>query len=201
MIFSLKKKKFFDHQNNGSNVTLFHHLVGRGGGAPICTTTRLGGLLDRSPGNSVVAYLYHTIEAWGIGGDNVGLMKSTKAPKHRSTTFEIPSANQEDRDPLLHSERTQGFAADPDYWKGEVFAYVGLPQNLKDLIKDLKDHVFDEMGLTYVGHPLISPHPPTQSLSTEVSLVGDRMLQPWDTMSLRTADLGSVCVASAIWMD
>ena len=35
-------------------------------------------------------------------------------------------------DPLLQSERTQGFA-DPDYWKGEVFAYVGLPQNLKDL--------------------------------------------------------------------
>jgi hypothetical protein len=37
------------------------------------------------------------------------------------------------RDPLLQSERTRGFAADPDYWKGEVFAYVGLPQNLKDL--------------------------------------------------------------------
>ena len=36
------------------------------------------------------------------------------------------------RDPLLHSERTQGFAADPDYWKGEVFAYVGRNQNLKD---------------------------------------------------------------------
>ena len=34
---------------------------------------------------------------------------------------------------LLHSERTQGFAADPDYWKGEVFAYVGLPKNLQDL--------------------------------------------------------------------
>ena len=31
------------------------------------------------------------------------------------------------------AERTQGFTADPDYWKGEVFAYVGLPQNLKDL--------------------------------------------------------------------
>ena len=29
--------------------------------------------------------------------------------------------------------RTQGCAADPDYWKGEVFAYGGLPQNLKDL--------------------------------------------------------------------
>ena len=27
----------------------------------------------------------------------------------------------------------QGFAADPDYWKGEVFACVGLPQDLKDL--------------------------------------------------------------------
>ena len=40
---------------------------------------------------------------------------------------------QDPRDPLLHSERTQGFAADPDYWKGEMFAYVGLPQNLKDL--------------------------------------------------------------------
>ena len=33
-------------------------------------------------------------------------------------------------------KRTQGFAADLDYWKGEVFACVGLPQNLKDL-KDL----------------------------------------------------------------
>ena len=37
------------------------------------------------------------------------------------------------RDPSLHSERTQGFAADPDYWKGEVFAYVGRNQNLKEL--------------------------------------------------------------------
>ena len=36
-----------------------------------------------------------------------------------------------------HSERTQGFAADPDYVKGEVFAYVGRNQNLKEL----KDHV------------------------------------------------------------
>ena len=37
------------------------------------------------------------------------------------------------RDPLLHSERTQGFTADPDYWKGEVFVNVGRNQNLKDL--------------------------------------------------------------------
>ena len=37
------------------------------------------------------------------------------------------------RDPLLQSERMQGFAVDPVYAKGEVFAYVGLPQNLKDL--------------------------------------------------------------------
>ena len=37
------------------------------------------------------------------------------------------------RDLLLQSERTQGFAADPVYVKGEVFAYVGLSQNLKDL--------------------------------------------------------------------
>ena len=30
-------------------------------------------------------------------------------------------------------ERMQGFAVDPVYAKGEVFAYAGLPQNLKDL--------------------------------------------------------------------
>ena len=36
------------------------------------------------------------------------------------------------RDRLLPSERTQDFAADPVYVKGEVFAYVGLPHNLKD---------------------------------------------------------------------
>ena len=41
------------------------------------------------------------------------------------------------RDPLLQSERMQGFAADPVYVKGEVFAYVGSIQNLKDL-KDLR---------------------------------------------------------------
>ena len=34
---------------------------------------------------------------------------------------------------ILQSERMQGFAADPVYAKGEVFAYVGLPQNLKEL--------------------------------------------------------------------
>jgi len=38
------------------------------------------------------------------------------------------------RDPLLQSERAQGFAADPDYWKGEVFAYVGSIQNLRTLL-------------------------------------------------------------------
>ena len=38
------------------------------------------------------------------------------------------------RDPLLQSERTQGFAADPVYVKGEVFASVGLPHNLKDWV-------------------------------------------------------------------
>ena len=37
------------------------------------------------------------------------------------------------RDLLLQSERTQSFAADPVYVKGKVFAYVGLPENLKDL--------------------------------------------------------------------
>ena len=44
------------------------------------------------------------------------------------------------RDPLLHSERTQGCTADLDYWKGEVFAYVGRNQNLKDLKDRLRSH-------------------------------------------------------------
>ena len=56
-----------------------------------------------------------------------------------------------------HSERTQGFAADPDYWKGEVFAYVGLPQNLKDL-KD--PDVDDPWILRYRGTSLIRKRPP-----------------------------------------
>jgi hypothetical protein len=34
--------------------------------------------------------------------------------------------------PVLKDPRMQGFAADPVYVKGEVFAYVGLLQNLKD---------------------------------------------------------------------
>ena len=51
------------------------------------------------------------------------------------------------REPLLHSERTQGFAADPDYWKGEVFAYVGRNQNLKDL----KDLLWKGVSVGYVG--------------------------------------------------
>ena len=46
------------------------------------------------------------------------------------------------RDPLLRSERTQGFTAGPDYWKGEVCAYVGRNQNLKDL-KDGSDSATD----------------------------------------------------------
>ena len=65
-----------------------------------------------------------------------------------------------------------------------MFAYVGSIQNLKDL-KDPKDGVSIRKLNTF-----------------GVSVVGDLMLQPWDTMSLgtslTTADLGSLCVASAI---
>ena len=56
------------------------------------------------------------------------------------------------RDPLLQSGRMQGFAADPVYAKGEVFAYVGLPQNLKDLKAAdpvyVKGEVFAYVGLS-----------------------------------------------------
>ena len=40
------------------------------------------------------------------------------------------------RDPLLHSERTQGFAAGSRRRKGEVVACVGLIHNLKDQIAE-----------------------------------------------------------------
>ena len=53
--------------------------------------------------------------------------------RHEHDEPEGETTGCDPRDPLQHSETTQGFAADPDYWKGEVFAYVGSIQNLKDL--------------------------------------------------------------------
>ena len=56
----------------------------------------------------------------------------TESPFRRSLRA-ICTVLLDPRDPFLQSERTQGLAADPAYVKGEVFAYVGVPQNLKDL--------------------------------------------------------------------
>jgi hypothetical protein len=44
----------------------------------------------------------------------------------------------------------QGFAADPVYAKGEVFAYVGLPQNLKDR-KDLAEKLQYKRATTIIS--------------------------------------------------
>ena len=123
----------------------------------------IGPIGPRLPGSLPVAYLVTQVGNWGSGSDDVGLIQSTKAPtrslsrnssrklgygerrcgfntKHHSTFLmdlisRVVSRLLDPRDPLLQSERTQGFAADPDYWKGEVFAYVGSIQNLKDLKK------------------------------------------------------------------
>ena len=54
---------------------------------------------------------------------------STSTAPFTSRRMCCPTRRASNCDP----ERTQGFAADPDYWQGEVFVYVGLPQNLKDL--------------------------------------------------------------------
>ena len=76
---------------------------------------------------------------WGPGvrvsafPDGDDLICPTLGSPFRHSPRAICTVLLDPRDPLLHAERTQGFAADPDYWKGEVFAYVGLPQNLKDL--------------------------------------------------------------------
>ena len=65
--------------------------------------------------------------------DYIQIMNPTFEP-HRPVRFvPVVSVNHKDHLYGYESERMQGFAADPDYWKGEVFAYVGLPQSLKDL--------------------------------------------------------------------
>ena len=59
----------------------------------------------------------------------------------------------------------QGFAVDPVYAKGEVFAYVGLPQNLKDLKDpfhrwyptDLTQPPTHSLTLYLAGHPWLEP--------------------------------------------
>ena len=55
----------------------------------------------------------------------------------------------------MQSERMQGFTADPVYAKGEVFAYGGLPQNLKDL-KDQGAPIPLSIPVTqvYLGAPI-----------------------------------------------
>ena len=59
---------------------------------------------------------------------------------------------------MLHSERTLGFTTDPDYWKGEVFVYVGRNQNLKDLKERMQGFAADPdywkgEVFAYVGLP------------------------------------------------
>jgi len=71
------------------------------------------------------------------------LLHPTLGSPFRHSLRTICTVLLDPRDPLLHSGRTQGFAADPDYCKGEVFAYVGSIQNLKDLKdKGPKDRAF-----------------------------------------------------------
>ena len=71
---------------------------------------------------SSVAYLSLNLEVLGIGGDDVGVMQSTKAPSlvSRSRSF---TAIRKDA----------GLCCGSRLRKGEVFSYVRLPQNLKDL--------------------------------------------------------------------
>ena len=61
------------------------HDQDRKGGVLHYTTTRLGELLDGSPGSSVVAYLFHTT-ALGYRGRQCGFDKSTKAPFYRTSS-------------------------------------------------------------------------------------------------------------------
>ena len=60
-----------------------------------------GGQLFCPRGNSSVVFLYHTIEVWGIGGDDVGLIQSTKAPPRLPMLGEIISGVR------IHPENTR----------------------------------------------------------------------------------------------
>jgi hypothetical protein len=71
------------------------------------------------------------------------------------------------RDLLLHSDRTQGFAADPVYMKGEVFAYVGRNQNLKDLVISLYGR---KLSLSHSGHFAKVAEPPTIPSTRAIAL-------------------------------
>ena len=50
---------------------------------------------------------------------------STKAPKDLKDLKEEPSVLLDPRDPLLQSERTQGFAADPVYGRAKCLPMLG----------------------------------------------------------------------------
>ena len=63
----------------------------------------------------------------------------------------------------MQSERTQGFAAVPVYGQGEVFAYVGSIQNLKDL-KGVCANAFPDGDTSYTpleDHPLDARREPS----------------------------------------
>jgi len=62
---------------------------------------------------------------------NLKDLKEPKGSPFRHSLRAICTLLLDPRDPLLQCERMQGFAADPVYVKCEVFAYVGLPQNLE----------------------------------------------------------------------
>ena len=90
------------------------------------TTTRLGDLLDSSPGSPVVAFLYRGRH----------LIKSTKAPKIVISGHAIPSGLLAGFrcDPLywgaiMRSKRKQGFSTE----QVPVSAFGGSLKNLKDL--------------------------------------------------------------------
>ena len=57
------------------------------------------------------------------------------------------------------------------------------------------------LTVLFVPNSLDKNFPKDLTKACGVSVVGDLILQPWDTMSLRTADLGSVCVARAVRLD
>jgi hypothetical protein len=98
---------------------------------PIMSPDRARGDVSRpAVGLPSAARRLHTRSksVWGPGPGRARL----RAPRVgiSSTVFRVRAS--------AGTASAQGFAADPDYWKGEVFAYVGLPQNLKTL-EDLKD--------------------------------------------------------------
>ena len=125
----VKGISFFGDRPNPAN-----QHGGQGGGAARQTRSRprqLAVLMGR-PSSLPVVCLVTQVGNWGTGSDDVGLIQSTQAPLTASHLHCTAGSSRS----FTAIRKDAGLCCGSRLRSGEVFAYVGLSQNLKDL----KDH-------------------------------------------------------------